>query len=76
MEMLTVQDVAGELNVSSSLVYGLIASGEIACHRIGKRRGTIRVRRDDLDRYLEGCRVASGDPPAHVPRQQLKHLRL
>ncbi len=76
VEMLTVQDVADELNVSASLLYGLIAAGEIECYRIGRRRGTIRVRREDLDRYLENCRVASGTAPERVPRQQLKHLRL
>jgi excisionase family DNA binding protein len=76
MEMLTVQDVALILKVSNSLVYDLIASGKIACHRIGNGRGAIRVRRDDLEQYINRCRVEPEIPPARIPRPKLKHLRL
>ncbi len=76
MEMLTVQDVAEQLRVSNSLVYGLISSGKISCHRIGRGRGAIRVRRDDLDRFLEGCRVEKEQPERRPPRPKLKHLKL
>ena len=59
MDLLTVQDVAATLKVSKSLVYSLIASGKIACHRIGAGRGAIRVQRDDLQQFVDGCRVQS-----------------
>jgi len=76
MELLTVQDVAGILKVSKSLVYGLIASGKIPCHRIGNGRGAIRLRRDDLEQFINDCRVEQDPAPAPVPRPRLKHLRL
>ena len=76
MDLLTVQDVAAILKVSKSLVYELIASGRIACHRIGNGRGAIRLRRDDLERYINECRVEPDVAAARVPRPKLKHLRL
>ena len=76
MELLTIQDVTMILKVSSSLVYGLVASGKIACHRIGNGRGTTRVRRDDLEQFINQCRVEPDAPPARIPRPKLKHLRL
>jgi excisionase family DNA binding protein len=76
MEMLTVQDIAQQLRVSSSLVYGLISAGKIPCHRIGRGRGAIRVRRDDLDRFLDGCRVEKELPDRRLPKPRLKHLKL
>jgi excisionase family DNA binding protein len=76
MELLTVQDVATTLKVSQSLVYGLIASGKIACHRIGNGRGAIRVRKDDLERFIDHCRVEYEVPTVRVPRPKLKHVRL
>ena len=38
MDLLTINEVAAILKVSKSLVYGMIASGKIACHRIGNGR--------------------------------------
>ena len=75
-KLLTVREVAERLQVSLSLVYTLIESKKLACHRIGTGRGAIRVHRDDLDRYLRECRVESDQPVPPPPRPQLKHLRL
>jgi excisionase family DNA binding protein len=76
MDLLTVRDTAVILRVSESLVYSLIARGKIACHRIGNGRGAIRLRRDDLERFINECRVEPDVAPARVPRPKLKHLRL
>ena len=76
MQLLTIHEVAAILKVSKSLVYGMIASGKIACHRIGNGRGAIRVRRDDLEQFISHCRVEPEIPPVRIPRPKLKHLRL
>ena len=55
-ELLTVRDAADLLNVSVSLVYLLVDTRKLASHRIGARRGTIRIRREDLQAYLQSCR--------------------
>ncbi|MGH9290723.1 MAG: helix-turn-helix domain-containing protein [Acidimicrobiales bacterium] len=63
---------AQALGVVSRTVYGLINAGTLPGYRIGR---VIRVRRDDLDRYLETVRIEPGsldhlcgptssDPPA------------
>ena len=74
--LLTVREVAGVLKVSRSLVYLLIESRKLACHRIGNGRGSIRVRRCDLDRFLEQCRIECDQPSVRPPQPRLNHLRL
>jgi len=76
MDLLTVQDVAVILKVSNSLVYGLVASRKIACHRIGQGRGAIRICRNDLEEFLATCRTEKTEPTARLPRPKLKHLKL
>ena len=48
---------AERLRVSPQCVYQLVETGRIVAHRIGVGRGTIRISGDDLDAYLESCRV-------------------
>ena len=76
MDLLTIHEVAAILKVSKSLVYGMIASGKIACHRIGNGRGAIRVRREDLEQFIADCRVEAEISPARISQPKLKHLRL
>ena len=71
-----VSQVAEKLNVSESIVYALIDSGRLACHRIGMGRGTIRISTDDLDAFLASCRVAKGAEPLPAPRPRLKHIKI
>ena len=52
-ELLTVQDVAGRLNISVSLVYKLITNGEIKSVRFG---GAVRVMSTDLEAYVQSSR--------------------
>ena len=79
--MLTVKQVAEQLNIAPHSVYQLIQSGKIPVHRFGAGRGTIRVSQVDLDQYIESCRqVASPQVVSKVTRPArqppLKHIRL
>lgn len=49
-ELLTVAEVAELLRVSTMTVYRLIRSGDLPAVRVGRN---YRVRRGDLDTYLE-----------------------
>lgn len=74
---LTPREVADRLKVSLSTVYGLVESGKLACHRIGLRRGAVRVSEEDLAAYLESCRHSREEEPRRMVRQvKLKHIRL
>lgn len=55
---LTVLEVAAELRVSDDTVYRRIAAGELRAIDIapaGARKSKTRIRRKDLDAYLEAC---------------------
>lgn len=49
-ELLTAAEVADDLRVSTMTVYRLIRSGDLPAVRVGRN---YRVRRQDLDAYLE-----------------------
>jgi excisionase family DNA binding protein len=53
-DWLTVRQVARELGVVTRTVHGLINSGQLTGYWIGR---VIRVRRADLDCYLESVRI-------------------
>ncbi len=53
---LTVKQVANRLNISLSLAYRLIASGEIPYYRIGSCK---RVIEEELEEYLQRQRVGT-----------------
>ncbi|MFK7819506.1 MAG: helix-turn-helix domain-containing protein, partial [Planctomycetaceae bacterium] len=75
--MLSVRQVAERLNVSRSCVYELISSGKIPHHRIGKRRGVIRVTETGLQSYLDSIRGGCVPPTRSLqPSTTLKHLHL
>ncbi len=74
--LLTVREVAEILRVSPSLVYQLVETRKLACHRIGSRRGTIRITASDIQDYLSECRHARQDQAPKPPRPRLKHLKL
>jgi excisionase family DNA binding protein len=69
---MTVREVASELGVSASLVYGLCAAGRIRHERHGLGRGTIRIPRDALDEY----RKAAEAKPAAPAAGELRHITL
>ena len=77
--MLNVRDVATMLHVSQSTVYAMVESGRLVSYRVGNGRGAIRVREQDLETYLESCRVEpkrNGEKPVRVPRRNLRHIKL
>ena len=58
IEWLSVEDIAKELNVPVDTVRGWIRSKKLAAYRPGRE---YRIRRTDLDRFLEESRTIDGD---------------
>ena len=64
---LTVEQAAEELNVKSSLIRGLISSGELRAIQVGGR-GLWRIGLQDMEDYIAEAyrrtaeRIAAGDP--------------
>jgi excisionase family DNA binding protein len=58
----TVQQVAEKLEVSTKLVYALVAAGKLACTRHGIGRGVIRISEDQLAEYLAGAGQQESPP--------------
>jgi excisionase family DNA binding protein len=76
--LLTVREVAEILRVSPSLVYQLVEAQQLACHRIGSRKGAIRIAPADVDDYLARCRNERRDdtPKSKPSHPRLKHVKL
>lgn len=53
---LTVDQIAGLLNLSRMTVYRLITDGDLIGHRIGR---SLRVHRDDFDTYMSRTRTTT-----------------
>lgn len=51
-QMLTIKDVATRLKIGLSTAYRIVEDGDLKGKRIGRGRGTIRVRPVDLERYI------------------------
>jgi excisionase family DNA binding protein len=60
---LTVKQAADRLGVSARTIYDLVESGLLPCQRIGTGRGTIRVAREAIERYLDRSCAASQQRP-------------
>ena len=58
-ELLTAGEVADLLRVSTMTVYRLIRTGELVAVRVGRN---YRVRREDLDAFLEAQTTGAGPP--------------
>ena len=78
--MLDVTQVANRLGVSVATVYALVASGQLAHHRIRTKkssRGTIRISESELNAYLISSGETKDTSPAVVTAPlKLKHLNL
>lgn len=55
--MLDIEDVAERLRVSESTIRTLVRLGKLRAYRIGGRRGRLRFKQEDLDRYIESTLV-------------------
>jgi len=60
MNLLTLHEVADVMKVSESTVRRIIREGRLKAYKIGKR-GQIRVKKEELERYIEDQIVQSGD---------------
>ncbi len=60
---LTAAEVAERLRCSVQLVYQAVAEGRLRCLRLSGtgKRGTIRIREQDLEEFLAECRVEKPD---------------
>jgi excisionase family DNA binding protein len=54
---LTVAEAADFARVSKAIIYQLVAERRLPHLRIGLGRGCIRITQQDLDEFLEKCRV-------------------
>jgi excisionase family DNA binding protein len=72
---MTVKEAAERLEISISLVYGLIAAGHLRCTRHGLGRGTIRVSEQQLGEYLKSREWGTSPDPQPVKRS-FRHVRL
>jgi excisionase family DNA binding protein len=53
----TVREVAVALRVSNMTVYRLVSAGELPAVKVGR---SVRLCRDEVDRYLSGRLIKSG----------------
>jgi excisionase family DNA binding protein len=58
----SVRQVAEELGVAEATVYGLCQQNVMRHFRVGMGRGTIRIREEDLNEYIEQAVVQPDEP--------------
>lgn len=68
--MLTIAEAALRLGLTASGVYKLCRAGRLVHYRVGARKGKVLLKAEDVDAYLESCRVETPSG-ALLP---LKHL--
>lgn len=56
MKIFTIQEVGDAMKISESTVRRLIRRGQIAAFKVGDR-GQLRVKENDLERYIDSQRV-------------------
>jgi excisionase family DNA binding protein len=54
---LTVRQVAEQLQVSMASVYQMCSGGQLPHLRVGLKRGTIRIREQDLAAFIENSKA-------------------
>ena len=75
-ELLTVKEVASWLRLSLAEVYRLIRSSELSHYRVGPGSGAIRVRRDDINAFLNKRRKGpKPEPEQSLQPAGLKHIK-
>lgn len=75
MKLLTVAEVADRLAVSRSLIYELVASGELPYVPVGKSKA-YRFDPDDITAYIHRRKVQNEGRKSVTPRPRLKHIKL
>jgi excisionase family DNA binding protein len=62
----TVQEAAKRLETVPRVVYDLCKAGVLGHHRIGVRRGVIRITEADVEAYIASRRVEPREPSPRV----------
>ena len=81
-DWLTVDQVANELKISKSIVYRLIHNGLLPATNIaadnGKlpRKGHYRIKRSDLNKYLESKQVNPLPDKSNSASRPLRHIKV
>lgn len=65
-EWVGTQDAARLLGITPRTLYRLINEGEVAAYKLGR---VLRLRRSDVDEYLERVRVTPGELDHLYPRK-------
>jgi len=75
-QMLSIEQVATQLGVSIGCVYNLVQQNKLPAHRIGIRRGAIRVKQSAVDEFLNStCTVKSVNPVEKIVSHRLETAR-
>lgn len=65
-EWIGTQEAAGELGITTRTLYRLIDEGEVPAFKLGR---VLRLRRADIDAYLEHVRIKPGELGHLYPRK-------
>jgi excisionase family DNA binding protein len=68
--MLTVQAVAEQCGLSGKAIYRAIDRGELKAFRLCSR---LRVRRDDMESWIEGARIEPDLPAGRTERRHVAY---
>ncbi len=55
---LSTKDASARLGVTLRSLYGFIDAGELAAYKFGR---VIRLKEEDVDRFIESCRISPGE---------------
>ena len=77
---MTVRQAADKLEVSTTLIYQVFASGKPRCYRVGNGRGVIRIDESHVKAFLRESQQEPRPLPAPSPSPsktpQLKHITI
>lgn len=59
--MLDIEEVAERLRVSESTIRALVRTSRLRAYRIGGKRGRLRFKLEDVERYIESTATMPGD---------------
>ena len=57
LEWLSTAEAAKRLGITPRTLYRFIDEGQLAAYRFGR---VIRLKQDDVDAYIDNCRIAPG----------------
>ena len=66
MNLLTVTEVAAELRVSKGTVYEMCKTGNLPSIRVGMNKGSVRIPRDALEKWLRAKLQAEASTPEEM----------